>query len=90
LVLLALHVYTYIIMYSKKATYCDQFQSGDLVRLPTDEIGVVLFYSMPSTYEPASCQIYVGSDTGGRASWFRAQNLKKYLISHSATEELIQ
>ena len=75
----------------KKATYPDPFQSGDLVRIiPTDEIGVVLFYSMPSTYEPASCQIYVGSDTGGRASWFRAQNLKKYLISHSATEELTQ
>ena len=78
-------------MSSKRATYPDPFQSGDLVRIvPTGEIGVVLFYSMPSTYEPASCQIYVGSDTGGRASWFRAQNLKKYLISHSVTEELTQ
>ncbi len=78
-------------MSSKKATYCDQFQTGDLVRIvPTDEIGVVLFYSMASTYEHASCQIYVGSDNGGRATWFRSQDLKKYLISHSATEELTQ
>ena len=75
----------------KKATYPDPFQSGDLVRIvPTGEIGVVLFYSMPSTYEHASCQIYVGSDNGGKTSWFRAQNLKKYLSCHSSDEEKTQ
>ena len=77
-------------MYSKRATHHDPFQLGDLVRLPTGEMGVVLFYSMPSTYEYASCQLYVGSDNGGRTGWFHARNLKKYLDLHNPGKEKAQ